>query len=1595
MRWPESLVLIFRSISRRTVAYALLALSVSPAFAFQQPGAVDPNAEDPERRKILQLILELEKGTNQQLSRSAETFDIAWDMAVRREDPLLNSNTGDAEILKPGQHEVNAGARARLQNIYNTSSDAFKSAYETFAAKPAEEALRQALEVGSTRELTQVILRHQFTASGQQALENIVQLRRSRGEYLAGALQFERLLWLRNDSSINSRMRLAEMWWAAGIDDEAIDQLRSIAQQSAGAKASLNDRSLVIPEATDDLAAWMSQHFKRPSPDTKLWAQPQGSYRRTKSSQTGPAELSKLWRISSFECAECVDCLDEDEINKLLGPLASGVEEQFRRRLFRNQTTAPVAVPLVIGDQLIYRAAAKIRAINRVTGELQWESTLIDRKLNSALESWRRRGINDEAALIGIQNNLLGARADLGSHWMRANIGGQLTTDGSLVFAVEESTSETMKDAVRSQVVTSQTPVNYLRAYDVRTGWLKGQAGGSMGASGRSGRVNPLAGMYFLGAPLILGDHIYVMAESDQGIFLLQLRTVPLFDEEGQVDLRPIHSQLLSIPRRSLREHPVRKLAGLIPSFGNGLLICNSCDEQVMAVSAADHSIRWVYRYPGNVSTSELTRQPVLGNAFNTSMSDERDQSTRWIDALPRIHAGQVYLTPRDSDRLICLDLSTGEELWTKPRAAMRQLVVVQNDRLVLTGQRQVECRSPATGELIWKYEFDKQRICGRAVHNEKVIHIPTSGPSVVTLDIQTGRKLLQQKVPEDLPGNLLSLDGKLYSQNISGVTAYAVADDRQDSQIARAKQLLLDRQITDAEEVIAAVRSAENSAETSEANDLLVDLLFESLRLDFQGTADRIPELQQLMESSVASDDDTSDLVLSMIGMSPGDVTIIPQQWEAINEQKRRLSQLRALVSEKFQSTEGASPGEMATQMLELLDASSKETESTRGNVLVKSRRTALASVYRALQKLQPNQASSVKAIISNELTERIKTAASPIEALTWWQALLALEITEPLPNLVNNNEIKLPSKYSNAVEELSLLQAAGTSSAAGEQLLKRWADRNPYSVVEIYKRSQRTALLKKQQPLKQIASATTIGRDFLLPNDVVVPPGLASQAYKASKPNPWLGTPEAKLSPARIGESPARLRLNSPLQNIPIFGKPGAFANWSLLQRPSSPTVFAYDEDGRLRWTFDPGRFTMNGGYRQIPPSYAVAYGHLLAVKMNNKVFMLDCSTASASQPPAVLWDLNFLTDVGQLSESQRRSKAFQTTTQYDIQPPGFFPLAEISPHGVAIYSGQTLVMLNTITGEKEWMVDGVPDDCSLTSTDDEVLLLSSGAGTAECRSVLDGSINSVQPLPDWWVDSNENSNASIYQLELNPGDQERWRLTVGDGRCLVLRRNTEASALELYDFKTARNEWSIDLPQDSVVSNVVDGHVAILSAGSSLQILDVHSGARVCKHDVPESKQSMYLYLRRSGGQWLTITSTYETDYYEQNPVSFAVRVNGNIFSVNCLTGDLSWTKPIEFEWLKALTPPQATMPPNIPLLVLTKRPGKLFGPDGLRKGGIQYQANIIDVRTGDVVYQGENLGRNLSYHCMNIDQEKRIVTIGFGERDVVITYGDEEK
>ncbi len=163
-----------------------------------EPAAID---ENPEQRQIERLILDVKEAESTEPLRAAELFDAAWSLAVGREDPLLHLRTQSLNVLAPGEHRVDAGSRAQLQSLFESSTNAFRNAYRAQVATAAQNAFDGAIRGADAESLREVILRYQFADVGQKALRTLVQLHISRGEYLQAALQFGRLLRLQNDES--------------------------------------------------------------------------------------------------------------------------------------------------------------------------------------------------------------------------------------------------------------------------------------------------------------------------------------------------------------------------------------------------------------------------------------------------------------------------------------------------------------------------------------------------------------------------------------------------------------------------------------------------------------------------------------------------------------------------------------------------------------------------------------------------------------------------------------------------------------------------------------------------------------------------------------------------------------------------------------------------------------------------------------------------------------------------------------------------------------------------------------------------------------------------------------------------------------------------------------------------------------------------------------------------------------------------------------------------------------------------------------------------------------------------------------------------
>jgi outer membrane protein assembly factor BamB len=1585
----------------------LLVTVLTTVSATAQPdepaGDVDQN---PDRRKILQLIFQTKDALEEeQYLQAAELFDGAWELAMRHEDPLLTINTDVEDRLAPGQHRIRAGARSRLEEVFETAPEAFQRTYREHVSQAAEAAIQQAFVTGYLSDVVAEILRYQFTTAAQRAMETVVQVRISRGEFLQAALQFGKLLRLRHETSEEQLASLAILWWKAGLPEEARDYLAEVVQTHPSRQVTIDGRSLKLPGSTADITTWFETHFQGTS-RVSGWHQPLGNYRRTMSQDVGPSVLEPRWSHSTFQDVE------NEGLATLLEPLTERLAELSEGLLHSGNAVTPVAVPLLVGDLLIYRGFANIRAVHRVTGEFEWETFKIDKQLKKALSLQQRMEPDDASRVHRLVS------PSLFQHWFRANVGGQLTTDGTMVFAVEDASAETMQVDLDDHPIPPASPFNWLRAYDLtRDGSLGGLAGGAIGAGNGSGKVAPLAGMYFLGAPLVMGDRIYVMSENDQGIFLLQLKATDERGPGGEFDMRPVRSQLLSTPRHPLRDHPVRKYAGLIPSYSRGLLICSTCDERVIAVSAEDHSVRWIYRYPSNVAEHELgPGRPVVGNAFDSRQSSAYDLFESWRDALPRITDGRVLLTPRDSDRLICLDLSTGQELWTRPRGGLRRVAMARAGAVVLTGRNFVESLDVESGRRNWVTQIEEGTICGRPTESNLLLQIPTSAPAIVTLDAVAGRILLVQRLEDGAAlGNLLASGGVVYSQSVSEVRSFGINSDNLSSAATVATEHLLRRDISSAVRVLkeaVQVDSSLNAAERSLSRQLLIDTQLESLRLDYAASADQVPAVRQLISEMSPADDQLTRLIQMMVGMTLGDVASLPAQWNHANKAQRFLDRLRELES-RGQLNDPNVPAEtLAERIVAMLteSAPARDRYVTAGSLTQRGHRVPAAAIRTALGLRTMSDRQAVRRIVESQIMERIQASSSMDESVWWVDMCILSGFSDIAQRAVISGQLDLPPGFAAAVRDLLLMAAINSESASGSQqqaleaLLSEWANNERWlDIRDLLQQTDRVASSVVPNvsdgnalPVDDKSVASVVS-GFRLPHGYVMSDSaksLLKNAIKLSQPTPWRGVPAVVESEAHAGGPPHKI-TDSVRSSIPLFGPAGGFSNWNFLRNSSAtgiqsaPLIHAYDAEGRHRWAFDPGEqpvFTNRWStrtYNKLSANYLCAYGYLLAVKLGPQLMMLDCSGATNDVPPRVLWSRNIAAIVGNALPSQVFSQAWQRTTQYDIQPSGLFPAGPITRYGIPLYSGRQMVMLNCLTGHQEWKVDGLSSDCTIAADDHALLLLSESAGVIEVRDAVDGTLSASHPLPDWWVQANENSNASVQAFQLEPGEQQRFRISVYGRFCVLFRMSAMKSGLELYDLAENRLAWATDLPPDSVASNLVNGHVAVLCGGDQLKIFDVIKQQLVSDLRVPAAVKSQYLYLRPGRDNWLVLTSCLDQEFGEQNPVTESVQVNGHVYAINRESGGSAWTAEIDHEWVRSLRPSKGPSPTISPLLILLKRPSEQLIPRA-------YNARIFNVESGKLLYEDQDLGRNLSWHSTTLRDQQHAIEVAFDKRTITFDY-----
>ena len=1574
--------------------------------------AMQPPA-DVEQRGLQQLILETEESlASQSWLEAAERLDKAWEMACEDEDPLMVATGADVRQLAAGETEILAGGKARLESLYYSSPAPFRTEFARQFSELAESKLSDAVSSGDFTEVRRLATRYAFCPAARNTLMMMTSRSLDRGDFLEAALLLSRVQRMNAAPDTALILQMAVCYARAGLITDATDVILQLRKDSGAETVNVRGENIRLPGTPAEILEWLKNQTAQSNAAGAIaggtdWLQPGGSYRRLAPRLRGPAGFRTQWKSNLFEVQ---DVLYSEQYNPLLAEFRDPVERESLRLLQRNSTIVPAGLPLVMGQQAIFRTPFGIRSVNMLSGELTWEVTRPDSRLKTILDE---RAAESENASSGRDDFGLRAyvdpRAQLLYQMIRTNTASQMAINGRTLFVVDECANATWNDDMGGMLGPNGSLSilsNYIRAYDAESGLFRWEAGGqTQNVALPAGQGNLLAGFYFLGAPLVLGQRTYVLAESGEGIFLIQIAEpvaladkaadadsgLLISDAQASVNPKVVKSQILTVPEYKLPQHPVRKHAGLMPSFAQGMLICPTCDQRIVAVSAEDHSLRWIFRYAGNTRVQEIGGENlVLFGGRDVIDTKSVDMDSRWIDSLARIVNGKVLITPRDSDQLYCLDLQTGLMIWSTPRNVFHAIGTVTSDKVVLVGNQRVAAFSMTDGRLIWSTELRDGVVCGTATSDGTIIQIPTSEPSIVSLDLETGRRLAGQSEDLDrMPGNLLMTEHGLLLQNLLDVSFAATTSHEQATPVEQATDKLLNRQFADAKQIL----DQEVTARPTDliAREMLIELLLEGMRADFSSSQADIPRVRELIELS-ASDVPIAPLLHSLLGLNLPDAAVLPRQVRGqSNQYQGELSELIAqgMAADSQSSAEALTAN--IRQLLNELPAARRQIVTT--GFMIRTKATILTSgIRRALQNRTAPEREQIAASLQESAMQIFQALPDNDTRLNFLSSLLGAELPLLVHDIIKQtaSDADAEARASQAalLQEFAMLRisqsdASNAAPIAGA-LLDSWKSLNHTDAIQTWL----TDLARPVSPQNT--------QHFQMPDVAMRDKHL--EAWKLTNPDieaavnsVWNGVPQKEESPERTMLEQGKAPEGIPDKLIPLYGNPGIYRDWSFARVRPAGDLYAYDADGNVRWKLRPYGTPDDARYGFAAESYVMTVGHLLIINLSGNLFAVDPSQLNTEGEPRELWRKNTAQMPSDADADQYRDYVppADRVPQYFPQPAGYFPVGPVTQFGIPVISGRRLMVLDPLTGDRTWQTDGIPRDTTLLCSGDQVLLISYAARQIEVRSLVDGSVRSVSPLPEWWGDANDNAGSSVRDIEVEADVEVIWRIILQGQSCLLFRLTAGRSILENRDLLTDKALWSIELPQDTVFSNVADDVVGLLSDGQQLKLVETDTGRILADLPVTAVTAPRELILRKSSGHFVVLPDAVEPNTEEYDPIIDAIHVCGRIYAVREKTMELAWDLPMDSRHIRLAIPERSVLLPNVPVLLLLSR-GRAGGPADSVLRRTHYGALVLDVRTGEELYRDDEVGTTLNNLWMHIDTTARKLQMSFDSRIVTLDY-----
>lgn len=735
-------------------ALVLFAVLVAAHGARAQEAAVDGTQTGDEEAIEAGVSLPTDRLKERQLDRAQRLVaDGRWSDAATLLDDML---AGDRDFFfrpRAGQATWRS-IKTEAARLIGSLPAAGREAYDLQFRARAERLLEESIAGGDAAGAVAVARRWFHTPAGQRATLLAALEALEANQPLAAAAWLDRLAAGGGEAfePTLSVMR-ATAWWRAGDRPTAVKVLEE-AGTRGGTTVRVGGREVSLAFPAGGAAAWLEAIAGAGSSAAERraaeWWMARGDAARNARVEATRPLLVPRYRVPLTHHPEEARLLEK------------------RRRLFadRDAPLLPAGLPLAVDGAILLHAPLGLLAVDFQTGKRIWLGGD-----GTAFDSGPAEG-DDEGE--GRLDGITGVDRVFGDA-----TSGAVSSNGRLVYAVESGGRARGGDGPRGARRGIDAGVvragNALAAYDLQS---RGAPAWRLPAP-QPGDDAP--DLWYLGAPLVVGDQLFVLVEEKGEVRLDVLEaatgrllwTQPLaeLDEEQQTD-RP--------------ETTARRWSGLAPAFSEGVLVCPTGAGTVIAVDLATRTLLWAYTYPIADGDDEAARPGIRGPlggmirgrviVNGVPIGGQPAAPGGWRDACPIVADGRVLLTPTESDTLHCVDLRSGALRWSAPRGDALYVAGVVDGRAVVVGRHAVDSLSLEDGTRAWEgaRAFGQAAVSGRGILTQRRLFLPLDTPEVIEVDLATGEIVGRSPARGGaVPGNLVAYRGEVISQGVDSLDVF------------------------------------------------------------------------------------------------------------------------------------------------------------------------------------------------------------------------------------------------------------------------------------------------------------------------------------------------------------------------------------------------------------------------------------------------------------------------------------------------------------------------------------------------------------------------------------------------------------------------------------------------------------------------------------------------------------------------------------------------------------------------------------------------------------------------------------------------------